>query len=186
LFLFTAKTGTAVYCPLSPFVIDALDAIPASAYYFWTGLSKAKSVVGDWQRNLKRLVILAGVPDGHAHRFRDTFSVELLLAGVPIERVSILLGHQSVRITEKHYAPWVRSRQGQLEADDDTHLLITRNLLKKHDAQNATTALCPIPMYKIMYNESGRCGVAHRLRCYEDCEKLLRVRFKSPSLGSAK
>ncbi len=38
-------------------------------------------------------------------------------AGVPIERVSILLGHQSARITEKHYAPWVRSRQEQLEAD---------------------------------------------------------------------
>jgi hypothetical protein len=36
---------------------------------------------------------------------------------VPIERVSILLRHQSVRITEKHYAPWVRSRQEQLEAD---------------------------------------------------------------------
>jgi hypothetical protein len=36
-------------------------------------------------------------------------------------------------------------------------------------------------MYKIMYNEIGHCGVAHRLRCYEDCEKLLRVRFKSPS-----
>ena len=68
---------------------------------------------------------------------------------------------------------------------NDTPLLITRNLLKKRDAQNAITALCPIPMYKIMYNEIGRCGVAHRLRCYEDCEKLLRVRFKSPSLGSA-
>src|SRR6267142_5398809 len=46
-----------------------------------------------------------------------TFSVELLLAGLPIERVSILLGHQSVRITEKHYSPWIRSRQEQLEAD---------------------------------------------------------------------
>ncbi len=113
----TAKTGTAVYCPLPPFVVKALDAIPASTYFFWTGLSKPKSAVGDWQRSLKRLLILAGVPDGHAHRFRDTFSVELLLAGVPIERVSILLGHQSVRITEKHYAPWVRARQEQLEAD---------------------------------------------------------------------
>src|SRR6516225_4569773 len=51
---------------------------------------------------------------------------------------------------------------------NDTPLLITRNLLKKRDAQNAITALCPIPMYKIMYNEIGRCGVAHRLRCYED------------------
>jgi len=37
--------------------------------------------------------------------------------GVPIERVSILLGHKSVRVTERHYDPWVRSRQEQLEAD---------------------------------------------------------------------
>ena len=117
LFLFTAKTGTPVYCPLPPVVMNALNAIPASTYYFWTGLSKPKSAVGDWQRSLKRLFELGGVPDAHAHRFRDTFSVELLLAGVPIERVSILLGHQSVRITEKHYAPWVKARQEQLEAD---------------------------------------------------------------------
>jgi integrase len=47
--------------------------------------------------------------------FRDTFAVELLLAGVPIDQVSILLGHSSVRITEKHYSPWVRARQDQLE-----------------------------------------------------------------------
>jgi hypothetical protein len=43
---------------------------------------------------------LVAYPTAHAHRFLDTFSVELLLARVPIERVSILLGHQSVRITE--------------------------------------------------------------------------------------
>ena len=48
---------------------------------------------------------------------RDTFAVELLLAGVPIERVSVLLGHRSVKITDNHYNPWVRSRQEQLEAD---------------------------------------------------------------------
>jgi hypothetical protein len=35
----------------------------------------------------------------------------------PIERVSILFGHQSVRVTERHYAPRVRSRQEQLEAE---------------------------------------------------------------------
>ena len=48
----------------------------------------------------------------------------------------------------------------KLEAGEsnDTPLLITRNLLKKRDAQNASTALCPIPMYKIMYNEIGRSG----------------------------
>ena len=31
---------------------------------------------------------MAGIPDGHAHR-RDTFSVELLLAGVPIVATSV-------------------------------------------------------------------------------------------------
>jgi integrase/recombinase XerD len=46
--------------------------------------------------------------------FRDTFAVEMLLAGVPIDQVSILLGHKSVKITEKHYAPWVKARQEQL------------------------------------------------------------------------
>ena len=118
LFLYTAKTGTPVYCPLPPFVVEALNAIPErTAYFFWTGNSTPKTAAGVWQESLKRLFILAGVPEGHAHRFRDTFSVGLLLAGVPIERVSILLGHQSVRITEKHYAPWVRERQEQLEAD---------------------------------------------------------------------
>jgi hypothetical protein len=35
----------------------------------------------------------------------------------------ILLGqHRSVRITEKHYNPWVRSRQEQLEADIENAL----------------------------------------------------------------
>jgi integrase/recombinase XerD len=117
LFLYTAKTGTAVWCPLPPPVVDALQAIPASRYFFWTGESKPKSCVGDWQRSLRRLFRLAGVPDAHAHRFRDTFAVELLLRGVPLERVGALLGHRSVKVTEKHYAPWVSARQEQLEGD---------------------------------------------------------------------
>jgi integrase len=49
--------------------------------------------------------------------FRDTFAIEMLLAGVPLEQVSILLGHESVKITEKHYAPWVKARQDQLAAN---------------------------------------------------------------------
>jgi integrase len=48
---------------------------------------------------------------------RDTFAVEMLLAGVPLEQVSMLLGHKSVKITEKHYAPWVKARQEQLAAN---------------------------------------------------------------------
>ncbi|MGO8736650.1 MAG: tyrosine-type recombinase/integrase [Terriglobia bacterium] len=60
---------------------------------------------------------IAGIPDGHAHRFRDTFAVGLLQAGVPMDRVSALLGHGSIKVTEKHHSPWVRARQEQLEAD---------------------------------------------------------------------
>lgn len=119
IFLYTAKTGTPVQCPLPAAVLAALDAAPHSAddYYFWSGKSTLKSAVGKWQRRLHTLFELAEVENGHAHRMRDTFAVELLLKGTPIERVSVLLGHRNTRITEKHYAPWVKARQEQLEAD---------------------------------------------------------------------
>lgn len=120
LFLYTAKTGVPVWLPLPPETLAALAAVPANGtpYYFWSGVSNKHSLARTilW-RPLRKLFKLAGVEGGHAHRFRDTFAVELLLAGVPIERVSMLLGHQSVRITEKHYAPWIKARQDQLEED---------------------------------------------------------------------
>ena len=119
LFLYTQKTGVPVNAILPEFVLKALEATPKvnEDFYFWTGIGKLESVVRSWQTRLRKLFSIANVPNGHPHRFRDTFAVELLLAGIPIERVSVLLGHQSVRITEKHYSPWVRSRQDQLEAD---------------------------------------------------------------------
>ena len=48
---------------------------------------------------------------------RDTFAVELLKKGVSLETVSILLGHSSVRITERHYRPWVKTLQDNLEKE---------------------------------------------------------------------
>ena len=119
LFLYTAKTGTPVFTPLPPFVVSALEACPRKSerFWFWTGVGSKDTLTGNWRRTFRRLCELAGVRGGHPHRFRDTLAVELLLDGVPMERVSILLGHSSVKITEKHYSPWVRSRQAQLEAD---------------------------------------------------------------------
>jgi Phage integrase family len=113
------RTGTV----LPDSVLDALEATPriTDTRYFWSGQGKRETVVCHWQMRLKKVFDLAKVSKGEgnaiSHRFRDTFAMELLLAGVPIERVSILLGHQSVRVTERHYNPWVRSRQEQLEAD---------------------------------------------------------------------
>lgn len=119
LFLYTQKTGVPVRCTLPDFVVREIEAAPKSSeqYFFWTGKSKLHTAVGIWQQSLQTVFSLAGIQGGHAHRFRDTFAVELLLSGVPLERVSVLLGHQSIRVTERHYAPWTRSRQEQLEAD---------------------------------------------------------------------
>jgi integrase/recombinase XerD len=119
LFLYTAKTGTPVWVPLPPETVMALEAAlePGSRYYFWTGNGKPKSVVTDWQEKLKHLFQLAQVGNGHAHRFRDTFAVQLLLARKPLADVAALLGHSSIKITERHYSPWVSERQEQLEQD---------------------------------------------------------------------
>lgn len=116
LLLYTQKTGQPVWLPLPESVVDELHEVtPTGTYFFWSGNGTPKSAVADWQRSLARLFKIAGVR-GHAHRFRDTFSVSLLKKGVPLETVSILLGHNSIRTTEKHYAPWVQSRQEALEA----------------------------------------------------------------------
>ncbi len=119
LLLYTAKTGTPVYCPLPDFVVAELELSSGTnpQFFFWSGEGKPKSCVGDWQRSLRKLFRLAGVSDGHAHRFRHTFATDLLLAGVPLDRVATLLGHTNSKITERHYAPWIRARQEQLEAD---------------------------------------------------------------------
>ena len=48
---------------------------------------------------------------------RDTFAVNLAQAGVSLENVSTLLGHQSIRITQKHYSPWIKTRQDALDRE---------------------------------------------------------------------
>ena len=50
-----------------------------------------------------------------SHRLRDTFAVDLLQKGVPLEEVSKLLGHESIKTTEKSYAKWVKGRQDRLD-----------------------------------------------------------------------
>ena len=117
LFLYQAKTGHPVMIPLQGNVLEALGKVPETGrFYFWSGEGKLKSRLTDWQARLKTVFQLAGIHDGHAHRLRDTFSVDLLSRGVPLQTVSILLGHRSLRVTEQSYAPWVRQRQDALEA----------------------------------------------------------------------
>lgn len=134
------KTGEPVYVPVPAFVITALSGVPgrtSERYYFWSGTGLAKSAVADWQRSFRKLFAIAGIThvpeenvsfrkwkarqidgkrvEAHPHMFRDTFAVELLLSGVPMEDVQILLGHTSIKTTENSYAPWVKARQERLE-----------------------------------------------------------------------
>jgi integrase/recombinase XerD len=66
---------------------------------------------------LSRVFKQAKVQHGHSHRFRDTFAVGLLAAGVSLEDVSVLLGHDSIKVTQKHYSPWVKTRQDRLSTE---------------------------------------------------------------------
>lgn len=88
-------------------------------YFFWSGKGKPQSATSNWgQRYIAPIFKAAGVEsDGNmvSHRLRDTFAVDLLGKGVPMEEVSKLLGHTSIRTTEKHYAKWSKDRQDRLD-----------------------------------------------------------------------
>ena len=86
LFLYQAKTGTPVYCPVPPVVVEALNDLNESNpnYFFWSGNGNPKSAVADAQRSFRKLFKLAGV-EGHPHMFRDTFAVELFKQSVSLE-----------------------------------------------------------------------------------------------------
>jgi len=115
--LYQAKTGEPVSVLLPPHVADALRAVPHKnpRYFFWSGASKLTTTTGFWRKRLAEVFKLAKIENGHSHRFRDTFAVALLEGGASIETVSVLLGHQSIRVTEKHYNPWVKTRQDALD-----------------------------------------------------------------------
>ncbi len=119
LFLYQQKTKVPVYVPLPDFVVAELAKLPPTGgYYFWKreGESDLETATGNARRAFRKAFKAAKLAGhAHPHRFRDTFAVRLLQAGVPLQDVSILLGHSSVKITEKHYAPWVQERQARLE-----------------------------------------------------------------------
>ena len=146
IWLYTQKTGQHVYCPLPEFVVKELEAVPkvSEQYWFWSGNGKLETARKKWSESLAALFRDAKITGGHAHRFRDTFAVELLLNGTPIENVQAFLGHASVRVTERHYAPWVRERQERAEADvkrswdhDPLVLMETKGTLQVHGKKEA-------------------------------------------------
>jgi len=110
------KTKVPLYVRLPQVALDALKSLPVeSVYFFWSGKSLLSTAVGSARRTIACVLKLAGVSDGHPHRFRDTFSVTLLQNGADLRTVQLLLGHTSIKTTEKHYAPFVASMQKILD-----------------------------------------------------------------------
>jgi len=108
-------------------VIEALNAVPVRQtmhpdQFFWSRKCDHRVLAGMWTPRIRRINKYISFTDDtgapmqfRSHMLRDTFAVELLLAGMALDKVSKLLGHKSTRVTEKHYAPWVRARRVQLE-----------------------------------------------------------------------
>lgn len=96
---------------------SALEALPSETpnYFFWTGNGDLITCCKNLRRTIQRLGTIAEV-HAHPHRFRDSFAVELLSQGADIRTVQKLLGHDSVRTTEKHYAHFVLAHQKILDS----------------------------------------------------------------------
>jgi site-specific recombinase XerD len=116
LLLRVMKTGAPLYVRLGKPATEALAALPGDGeYFFWNGASKLYTAIGNARKTISRVLAVAKVK-GHPHRFRDTFSVSLLEKGENLHTVQLLLGHTSIKTTEKHYAPFVESFQRVLDA----------------------------------------------------------------------
>jgi len=112
------KTGTHVSVPIPPDVAEELMTLSnEGVYVFWDG---ASDIVKTWTKYMIAPAFDAAkiVSSGHmvSHRLRDTFAVDLLAKGVPLEEVSRLLGHTSIKTTERSYAKWSKSRQDRVDA----------------------------------------------------------------------
>jgi integrase/recombinase XerD len=112
------KTGTHVSVPVAPKVAEELLAVPNEGpFVFWDG---ASDIVKTWTKYMIAPAFDAAkiTSAGYmvSHRLRDTFAVDLLEKGVPMEEVSRLLGHSSIKTTEKSYAKWSKGRQDRVDA----------------------------------------------------------------------
>ena len=94
------KTGTHVSVPIPPGVAKELLEVTNdnTKYVFWSGEGEEEASRRRWGRyDIAPAFKAAQIDSGFmmSHRLRDTFAVDLLQRGVPLEEVSKLLGHTS-------------------------------------------------------------------------------------------
>lgn len=101
---FKTKAGKRRTIPMSDVVLALLNARPRKGEFVF--MMKGRRIFESYlTHEFKSAVRAAGLPETlHWHSLRHTHASYLVQAGVPILAVSKLLGHSSVRVTEKHYA----------------------------------------------------------------------------------
>jgi integrase len=95
-------------------------------YWFWSGQGELETAAKDASEMFSRRSNPAeGIPEGvyerakieggHSHRFRHTFAVENLKAGVHPKVVARFMGHASSATTERYYSRWTQPWQQAAE-----------------------------------------------------------------------
>jgi integrase/recombinase XerD len=130
----TKKTGAKVDCDLPDEAAQALLALSPRRerflpdYFLWNReVSGGKGIKWEtlstkWGNFINQMNDYLDFKDVqgnrmgfHSHMLRDTYAVEMLLAGVPLEDVSRLLTHTSIKTTEDYYGHWVPDRLTRLK-----------------------------------------------------------------------
>ncbi|MGD0774841.1 MAG: tyrosine-type recombinase/integrase [Candidatus Solibacter sp.] len=120
----TKKASTDVQIPLHPELVDALAKLEpySGGYLFWNKRTDGASPAtpqGNFCKQIAEIFQDAGIAsDAHhvSHMLRNTFAVHLLEKGVPLETVSLMLGHKSVKTTELYYADFTKKYMDEAEA----------------------------------------------------------------------
>jgi integrase len=113
------KTRKLVTTTIPPDLIQRIQALPriSKRYVFYDGHTPLNNYYrAQIYKLLNTIGEAVGIPDMHPHRLRDSFAINRLNEGMEIQDVSKLLGHASVAMTERYYAPFVKSRKDILVA----------------------------------------------------------------------
>ncbi len=116
------KNGNPVFVAVPQKTVDALNAIPPTSqvYFFWSENGRPQTAARGWRRSVDHVFQAAKIKRNgkllrcHPHMLRHTFAIEKLLGGARLEDVSLLLGHASTKVTERHYLKFDQRRQDRL------------------------------------------------------------------------
>lgn len=121
IFLRTEKNGKMIFLSIPDQMKVALDAVPLprgvekeSKYYFWNGISSARSMKKMVDKTLRAVFRKSGVQRAHAHRFRHTLATEMLAQRATFEEVADVLGN-TPEVVREHYAKWSPARQERID-----------------------------------------------------------------------